>query len=92
MEVKAKNVSRGDEINIVSDNEKIIADIILNELCSLDEVTDAVANYSSEYDFFFKDPDKMSKYIVTSASYQTNKVIHVVNINTLYDGIHTFYY
>ena len=92
MEVKAKNVSRGDEISIVSDNEEVIANIILNELCSLDEVTDAAANYSSEYDFFFKDPDKMSKYIVTSASYQTNKVIHVVNINALYDGIHTFYY
>ena len=92
MEVKAKNVSRGDEISIVSNNGKIIADIILNELCSLSEVTDAAATYESEYDFFFKDPDKMSKYIVTSASYQTNKVIHVVNINTLYDGIHTFYY
>lgn len=92
MEVKAKNVSRGDEISIVSDNVEIIADIILNELCYLNEVTDAVANYISEYDFFFKDPDKMSKYIVLSASYQTNKVIHVVNINTRYDGIHTFYY
>ena len=33
MEVKAKNVSRGDEINIVSDNVEVIADIILNELC-----------------------------------------------------------
>ena len=72
MEVKAKNISRGDEINIVSDNVGVIADIILNELCSLDEGTDAVANYSSEYNFFFKDPDKMSKYIVTSASRQTN--------------------
>ena len=92
MEVKAKNISGGDEINIVSNNMEVIADIILNELCSLDEVTGAAANYSSEYDFFFKDPDEMSKYIVTSASYQTNKVIHVVNINTLYDGIHTFYY
>ena len=92
MEIKAKNVSRGDQINIVSDNVEIIADIILNELCYLNEVTDAVANYISEYDFFFKDPDKMSKYIVLSASYRTNKVIHVVNINTLYDGIHTFYY
>ena len=64
----------------------------MNELCSLDEVTDSVATYKTEYNFFFKDPDKMSKYIVTSASYQANKVIHVVNINTLYDGIHTFYY
>ena len=34
MEVKAKNISRGDEISIVSDNVEIIADIILNELCS----------------------------------------------------------
>ena len=92
MELKAKNVSRGDEISIVSDNVEIIADIILNELCSLSEVTDAAANYITEYDFFFKDPDKMSKYIVTSASYKTNKVIHVVNIKTRHDGIHTFYY
>ena len=92
MKVKAKNVSRGDEINIVSDNVGVIADIILKELCSLDEVTDAAATYETEYDFFIKDLDEMSKYIVASASYQTNKVIHVVNINTLYDGIHTFYY
>ena len=92
MEVKAKNISGGDEINIISDNEELIADIILNELCSLDEVTDAAANYISEYDFFFKDPDEMSKYIVTSASHQTNKVIHVVNIKTRHNGIHTFYY
>ena len=92
MEVKAKNVSGGDDISIVSDNKELIADIILNELCCLSEVTDSVANYISEYDFFSKNLDKMSKYIVTSASYQTNKVIHVVNINTLYDGIHTFYY
>ena len=92
MEVKAKNISGGDDISIVSDNVEIIADIILNELCYLNEVTDAVANYISEYDFFFKDPDKMSKYIVASASYQTNKVIHVVNIKTRHDGIHTFYY
>ena len=92
MEVKAKNVSRGDEINIVGDNVEIIADIILNELCSLDEVTDAAAYYETEYDFDIKNQDEITKYILKSASYQTNKVIHVVNINTLYDGIHTFYY
>ena len=34
MEVKAKNVSRGDEINIVGDNVEVVADIILNELYS----------------------------------------------------------
>ena len=51
MEVKAKNISRGDEINIVSDNEEVIADIILNELCSLNEVTDAAATYKTEYVF-----------------------------------------
>lgn len=92
MEVKAKNISRGDEISIVSDNVEIIADIILRELCYLNEVTDAVANYISEYNFFSKDLDKMSKYIVLSASYQTNKVIHIVNIKTRYNEIHTFYY
>ena len=85
MEVKAKNVSRGDEISIVSDNEEIIANIILNELCSLDEVTDAAANYSSEYDFFFKDPNKITKYILASASRQTNEIIHAVHI-TIYLG------
>lgn len=92
MEIKAANVHRGDEINIVSDNVEVIADIILREFCYLNEVTDAVANYISEYDFFSKDLDKMSKYIVLSASRQTNKVIHVVNIKTRYNEIHTFYY
>ena len=85
MEVKAKNVSRGDEISIVSDNVEIIANIILNELCSLDEVTDAAANYSSEYDFFIKNQDEITKYILASASHQTNNIIHAVHI-TIYLG------
>ena len=96
MEVKAKNISGGDEISIVGDNVEIIADIILNELCSLDEVTDAAANYSSEYDFFFKDPDEMSKYILASAAQQTTTAIHTVHITTYYDGFPynkiSFYY
>ena len=49
MEVQAKNISRGDEINIIGDNVEIIADIILRELCSLDEVTDGAATYKTEY-------------------------------------------
>ena len=85
MEVKAKNVSRGDEINIVSDNVEIIADIILNELCSLDKVTDATATYKTEYDFDIKDPNKITKYILASASRQTNNIIHAVHI-TIYLG------
>ena len=85
MEVKAKNVSRGDEISIVSDNEEVIANIILNELCSLDEVTDAAAYYETEYDFDIKDPNKITKYILESASRQTNNIIHAVHI-TIYLG------
>jgi len=85
MEVKAKNVSRGDEISIVSDNAEIIANIILNELCSLDEVDDYNAYYETEYDFDIKDPDEITKYILTSASRQTNNIIHAVHI-TIYLG------
>ena len=85
MEVKAKNVSRGDEINIVSDNVEVIANIILNELCSLDEVTDSVANYISEYDFDIKNQDEITKYILASASRQTDNIIHAVHI-TIYLG------
>ena len=85
MEVKAKNVSRGDEINIVSDNVKIIADIILNELCSLDEVDGYNAYYETEYDFDIKNQDKITKYILASASHQTNEIIHAVHI-TIYLG------
>ena len=85
MEVKAKNISRGDEINIISDNEKIIADIILKELCSLDEVTDAAATYKTEYDFDIKNQDEITKYILASASRQTNNIIHAVHI-TIYLG------
>ena len=85
MEVKAKNVSRGDEINIVSDNVEIIADIILNELCSLDEVDGYNAYYETEYDFDIKNQDKITKYILASASRQTNNIIHAVHI-TIYLG------
>ena len=80
MEVKAKNVSRGDEISIVSDNEELIADIILRELCSLDEVDSYNAYYESEYDFDIKDQDEITKYILASASHQTNEIIYAVHI------------
>ena len=96
MEVKAKNVSRGDEISIVSDNGKIIADIILNELCSLVAVADAAATYKTEYDFSIKDPNKITKYILISAAQQTTTAIHTVHITTYYDGFPynqiSFYY
>ena len=96
MEVKAKNVSRGDEISIVSDNVEIIADIILNELCSLDEVTDAAATYKTEYDFDIENQNEITKYILISAAQQTTTAIHTVHITTYYDGFPynkiSFYY
>ena len=96
MKLKAKNVSRGDEINIIGDNEEIIADIILRELCSLDEVTDAAATYKTEYDFDIKDPNKITKYILLSAAQQTTTPIHTVHITTSYNGFPynqiSFYY
>ena len=85
MEVKAKNVSKGDEISIVSDNVEVIANIILNELYSLDEVTDAAANYKTEYDFDIKNQDEITKYILKSASRQTDEIIYAVHI-TIYLG------
>ena len=96
MEVKAKNVSRGDEINIIGDNVEVIADIILRELCSLSEVTDGVTTYKTEYDFDIKDPNKITKYILISAAQQTTTPIHTVHITTYYDGFPynkiSFYY
>lgn len=103
MKVKAKNISRGDEINIVSDNGELIADIILNELCSLDEVTDGAATYKTEYDFDIKDQEEITKYILLSATQQAHNIIHgvriaihTVHITTYYDGFPynqiSFYY
>ncbi len=96
MEVKAKNVSRGDEINIVSNNGEVIANIILNELCSLSEVTDAAATYKTEYDFDIKDQDEITNYILISTAQQTTTAIHTVHITTYYDGFPynqiSFYY
>ena len=96
MEIKAKNISRGDEINIVSDNEELIANIILKELCSLDKIADGVATYKTEYDFDIKDQDKITKYILISAAQQTTTAIHTVHITTYYDGFPynkiSFYY
>ena len=54
MEVKAKNVSRGDEISIVSDNVEVIANIILVNMCRFKDVTDRAAIYETEYDFDIK--------------------------------------
>ena len=76
MEVKAKNVSGGDGINIVSDNVEVIANIILNELCSLDKVTNGIATYKTEYDFNIKDQKELTKYILSSATQQAHDIIH----------------
>ena len=96
MEVKAKNINRGDEISIVSDNMEVIANIILKELCSLDKVADGVATYKTEYDFDIKDQDKITKYILLSVAQQTTTAIHTVHITTYYDGFPynkiSFYY
>lgn len=96
MEVKAKNISRGDEISIVSDNEEIIADIILKELCSLSEVTDGAATYKTNYNFDIKNQNKITKYILLSTAQQTTTPIHTVHIKTYYDGFPynqiSFYY
>ena len=85
MEIKAVNVHRSDEISIVSDNGKVIADIILNELCSLSEVTDGAATYKTNYDFDIKNQDELTKYILLSAQLQTTTAIHTVHIITYYD-------
>ena len=76
MEVKAKNVSRGDEINIVSNNVEVIANIILRELCSLDKIIDGVAIYKTEYHFDIKNQDEITKYILLSASQQARSIIN----------------
>lgn len=96
MEVKAKNVSRGDGISIVSDNGEVVANIILRELCSLNEVTNGAATYKTEYNFDIKDQNKITKYILLSAAQQTTNPIHTVHITTYYDGFPynqiSFYY
>lgn len=103
MKVKAKNISRGDEISIVSDNVEIIADIILRELCSFDEVADGVVTYKTKYDFDIKDQDEITKYVLLSATQQASDIIHgvriaihTVHITTYYNGFPynqiSFYY
>ena len=96
MEVKAKNISRGDKINIVSDNEELIANIILVSMCEFKEVADNEAYYETEYDFDIKDKEEITKYILQIASLQTFQNIHTVHIKTYYDGFPynqiSFYY
>ena len=57
----------------------------MNELCSLDEVDSYNAYYETEYDFDIKDPNKITKYILKSASHQTGEIIYAVHI-TIYLG------
>ena len=82
MEIKAKNVSRGDEINIVSDNEEVIANIILVSMCRFKDVDNNKAYYESEYDFSIEDYKDLTKYILQIASIQTFQDIHEVHITT----------
>ncbi len=82
MEVKAKNVSRGDEISIVSDNVEVIANIILVSMCRFKDVTDSKTYYESEYDFNIENYNKLTKYILQIASLQTFHDIHEVHITT----------
>ena len=63
----------------------VIANIILNELCSLDEVDNHNAYYETEYDFDIENQDEITKYILKSASRQTDDIIHAVHI-TIYLG------
>lgn len=64
---------------------EVIANIILNELCSLDEVTNGAATYKTEYDFDIKNQDEITKYILKSASHKTDEIIYAVHI-TIYLG------
>ena len=82
MEVKAKNMNRGDEINIVSDNEELIANIILVSMCRFKDVGNNKAYYESEYDFDIENYKDLTKYILQIASLQTFQDIHEVHITT----------
>ena len=82
MEVKAKNVSRGDEINIIGDNVEVVANIILVSMCRFKDVADNKAYYESEYDFDIKNYKDLTKYILQIASLQTFQDIHEVRITT----------
>ena len=64
---------------------EVIANIILRELCSLSEVTDAAATYKTNYNFDIKSPNKITNYILLSATQQTTNPIHTVHIITYYD-------
>lgn len=82
MEIKAKNVSRGDEINIIGDNEELIANIILVSMCRFKDVADSKAYYESEYEFNIENYKDLTKYILQIASLQTFQDIHEVHITT----------
>lgn len=83
MEVKAnKNISRGDEINIIGDNEEVIANIILVSMCRFKDVVNNKAYYESEYNFDIKNYKDLTKYILQIASIQTFRDIHEVHIAT----------
>ena len=81
MEVKAKNISRGDEISIVSDNVEIIADIILKDLCRYGMVIDGDAYYSTDYHLELENLDEIADYIISSSACQMFQIIHCVCIS-----------
>ena len=85
MEVKVKKLITEKELNIISDDKELIADIILKELCVFDKVLNGEAYYKSDYNFKIKNLDEIADYILISATKQTHRIINSVYISTYYN-------
>ena len=83
IKVKALNLFNDERIEIVAKNKKIIARMILNELCEFAEINNNVVYYNSE--FAFDISEDINEAILAVAAAKIEKEIKGVDICSYFE-------
>ena len=83
MKVKALHLLTNERVELVEENKKIIANIILNKLCEFAEINNNVAYYNSE--FAFNISEDINEAILIAAKRQIGIEVKGVDICSYFE-------
>ena len=83
VKVKALNLFNDERLAIVAENKKIVANIILNELCEFAEINNNIAYYNSE--FAFNISEDIDEAILVAAKRQIGIEVKGVDICSYFE-------
>ena len=87
MKVTAKNLNTGKTIEIVSDANDMIANIILSGICWFEKIDCDEVYYGSDFDFTIDNIDEIEKHILLLANIGAENHISTVHITVYNDNI-----